>query len=187
MQDTYQTHQEQSKNDTGNISSPGKPEITAAENFRAHFPKLKGRKSALPSSLITIILVLAIWLVLFLTTGLKSFYMSTIMGICVGIVYGSKAKTKTSGVLPAVMVFIISAICTSAISLHLLSAKLEMKVQELKSFFGLQALAETILEQYTFWDVLFMVLAVFAAAYLAIRISNKRMYHYNHTIKTKKI
>ncbi len=179
MQGTYQAHQERSKSDPGNIASPGKPEMAAAESFRASTPKLKGRRSALPSLLISIILVLAVWIVLFVTTGLKSFYMSTVMGVCVGFIYGSKIRTKTNGILPAVMVFVISAFCSSAIALHLLSAKLEMNIRELKTFFGFQALVEAILEQYTFWDVLFIVLAVFAALYFAIRANKKKIYKFD--------
>lgn len=183
MQETHQHNQKVRKIEPRYPFSPGKPEMAAADHFPLPIPNSKKSKSAVWGLLISVTLVLAAWLAIFLITGLKSFYMATLMGVCGGIVYGLKVKTKTRGVFPAILVFILSGLCTLGIALYLLSVKLGMNVQELKSFFGPQALTEAILEQYTFWDVFYIVLAVSASVYFSIRMHRKRRSKFEYPIK----
>lgn len=157
----------------------------AVNQSRSSCPKPKIRITTFQGSFAVIIIILAIWLVLYFTTGWKAFSMPAFMGICVGFAWGKKSRTRTNGIIPALMVFVFSVVCTSLITLHLLSLKLEMNFLELEDHFGLPALMEAVAEQFGFPDVAFLIVAAIVAAFIAIRLNRKRIYIFNQPPKNK--
>lgn len=179
MQDVHSHKQVGRQHKPPETGMQGKPGHRMTDYIPLANPKSRHRKSALTVTLIVIFIMLALWLGLFFITGTKLFFMTTLTGISVGFIYGAKSKTRINGIMPGALVFITSLLGSSVINWHLVSTGIKMGFGEMTDHFGRIALLEAIMEKYTFWDVLFIVLAVFAAVYFTIRSNRKRIYKIN--------